>query len=90
MITNIQGEKVPKEKAPCKSLSIILIDSVIKAKEKCYPQTLLEECKYEQEKIKIENPIDDDLEKSLMSLMNMIVNLMMNLTSNLLKAKKVF
>ena len=65
MITNIQGEKVPKEKAPCKSLSIILIDSVIKAKKKCYPQTLLEECKYEQEKIKIENLIDDDLEKSL-------------------------
>ena len=67
-----------------------MLDSVVKAKKKYYPQTLLEECKYEQEKIKIENPIDDDLEKSLMSLMNMIVNLMMNLTSNLLKAKKVF
>ena len=64
MITNIQGEKVPKEKAPCKSLSIILIDSVIKAKKKCYPQTLLEECKYEQEKIKIDNLIDDNLGKS--------------------------
>ena len=64
MITNIQGEKVPKEKAPCKSLSIILIDSVIKAKKKCYPQTLLEECKYEQENIKIDNLIDDDLGKS--------------------------
>ena len=63
MITNIQGEKVPKEKAPCKSLSIILIDSVIKAKKKCYPQTLLEDCKYEQKRIKIENLIDDDLEK---------------------------
>ena len=64
MNTNIQGEKVPKEKAPCKSLSIILIDSVIKAKKKCYPQTLLEECKYEQEKIKIDNLIDDNLGKS--------------------------
>ena len=64
MITNIQGEKVPKEKAPCKSLSIILIDSVIKAKKKCYPQTLLEECKYEQEKIKIDNLNDDNLGKS--------------------------
>ena len=64
MITNFQGEKVPKEKAPCKSLSIILIDSVIKAKKKCYPQTLLEECKYEQENIKIDNLIDDDLGKS--------------------------
>ena len=30
---------------------------------KYYPQTFLEECKYEQEKIKIEDLIDDDLEK---------------------------
>ena len=41
-----------------------MLDSVIKAKKKYYPQTLLEECKYEQEKIKMENLIDDDLEKS--------------------------
>ena len=54
-----------KEKVLCKSLSIIILDSVIKAKKKYYPQTLLEECKYEQEKIKMENLIDDDLEKSL-------------------------
>ena len=55
---------MPKEKAPCKCLSIIMLDSVIKAKRKYYPQTLLEECKYEQKRIKIENLIDDDLEKS--------------------------
>ena len=65
MITNFQDKNVPKEKGPCKCLSIIMLDSVIKAKKKYYPQTLLEECKYEQEKIKIENLIDDDLEKSL-------------------------
>ena len=65
MITNFQDKKVPKEKGPCKCLSIIMLDSVIKAKKKYYPQTLLEECKYEREKIKIENLIDDDLEKSL-------------------------
>ena len=41
-----------------------MLDSVIKAKKKYYPQTLLEECKYEQEKIKMENLIDDDLVKS--------------------------
>ena len=35
-----------------------------KSKKKCFPQTLSEECKYEQEKIKMENLIDDDLEKS--------------------------
>ena len=37
--------------------------SVIKANKK-YPQTRLEECKYIQEKIKTENYIDEDLEKS--------------------------
>ena len=41
-----------------------MLDSVIEAKKKQYPQTILEECKYEQERIKIENFIDDDLEKS--------------------------
>ena len=35
------------------------------SKEKYCPQTLLEECKNEQENIKMENFIDDDLEKSL-------------------------
>ena len=41
-----------------------MLDSVIKANKKYYPQTLLEECKYVQEKIKTENYIDEDLEKS--------------------------
>ena len=63
IITNFYNKKMPKEKAPCKCLSIIMLDSVIKANKKYYPQTLLEECKYVQEKIKIENLIDDDLEK---------------------------
>ena len=64
IITNFHNKKMPKEKAPCKCLSIIMIDSVIKANKKYYPQTLLEECKYIQENIKIENYIDEDLEKS--------------------------
>ena len=55
---------MPKEEAPCKCLSIIMLDSVIKAKKKYYPQTLLEECKYEPKKIKMENLTDDDLENS--------------------------
>ena len=58
------GKKMPKEKSPCKSLSIIMLDSVLNAKKKYYPQTLLEECKYELKKIKMENLIDDHLEKS--------------------------
>ena len=64
VVTNFQGKKIPKEKAACKCLSIIMLDSVIKVKKKYYPQTLLEECKYEPKKIKMENLTDDDLEKS--------------------------
>ena len=41
-----------------------MLDSVIKANKKYYPQTLLEECKYVQKKIKMENHINDNLEKS--------------------------
>ena len=55
---------MPKEKAPCKCLLIIMIDSVIKANKKYYPQTPFEECKYTQEKIKIKNYINEDLEDS--------------------------
>ena len=64
MFTNFHNKKVPKEKVPCKRLSIITLDSVIKANKKCYPQTLLEECKFEQKRIKMEKLIDEDLEKS--------------------------
>ena len=62
MITNFQSNKMPKEKAPCKCLSIIMLDSVIKANKKYYPQTFLEECKYVQEKIKFENYINEELD----------------------------
>ena len=64
IITNFHNKKMPKEKAPCKCLSIIMIDSVIRVNKKYYPQTLLEECEYIQEKIKIENYINEDLEDS--------------------------
>ena len=64
VITNFHNKKIPKEKAPCKCLSMIILDSVIKANKKYYPQTLSEECKYTQEKIKIENYVNEDLESS--------------------------
>ena len=51
-----QDKKMPKEKAPCESLSIIMLDSVVKAKKKYYPQTLLEECNYEPKKDKNGKP----------------------------------
>ena len=62
VITNFHDKKMPKEKVPCKCLSIIMLDSVIKANKKYYPQTFLEECKYVQEKIKFENYIDEELD----------------------------
>ena len=42
VITNFQNKEMPKEKAPCKCLSITMLDSVVKANKKHYPQTLLE------------------------------------------------
>ena len=62
IITNFHNKKMPKEKVPCKCLSIIMLDSVIESDEKYYPQTFLEECKYVQEKIKFENYINDNLD----------------------------
>ena len=64
IITNFHNKKMSKEKAPCKFLLIIMIDSVIRVNKKYYTQTLLEECKYIQQKIKIENYINEDLEDS--------------------------
>ena len=64
LITNLHHKKMPKEKAPCKCLSIKMIDSVSKANKKYYPQTFLEECTYKQEKKKTENYINEDLKNS--------------------------
>ena len=47
-----------------KCLSLIMLDSVIRVNEHYYSQTLLEECKYEIKKNKMENPINDDLDLS--------------------------
>ena len=89
MITNFHNKKMPKEKAPCKCLSIIMLDSVITANKKYYPHAFLEECEYVQEKIKTENYIDDNLEKSESDCdyndkQNLIL-IMMNMTNNLWK-----
>ena len=57
----IGSEKVPEEKIPHKCLSIIILDSVLYAYEKYYPQIFLEECKYAKENIEIKNYIDNEL-----------------------------
>ena len=64
MITNFDIKKTPKEKEPYKILSMIILDSVIKAKKMYCPKKLLEECNYEPKKIEMENLTDDDLQKS--------------------------
>ena len=43
---------------------MLILDSIIGVNKKCYPQTLLEECKYEIKKTKIENLVNEDLEPS--------------------------
>ena len=54
---------MPEENASYKYLSLML-DSVIWVNKKCYPQTLLEECKYEIRKNKMENFINVDFDSS--------------------------
>ena len=65
IITNFYDKngynKIPKEKVPHKCLSIIILDSVIYAYEKYYPQTFLEEYKCVKENIKSKNYIDMEL-----------------------------
>ena len=65
IITNFYNKngskKIPEEKVPHKCLSIIILDSVIYAYEKYYPQIFLEECKYAKENIKTKNYIDKEL-----------------------------
>ena len=73
IITNFHNKKMPKGKAPCKYLSIIMLDSVIKANKKYYPQTFLEECKYQI--------------VTLMMKQNLIL-IMMNIANNFLKVSK--
>ena len=57
----IGSKKVPEEKIPHKCLSIIILDSILYAYEKYYPQIFLEECKYAKENIKTKNYIDKEL-----------------------------
>ena len=65
IITNFYNKKgskkIPEEKIPHKCLSIIILDSVIYAYEKYYPQTFLEECKYVKTNVRTKNYINNEL-----------------------------
>ena len=65
--TNFQGKEVPKENASYDCLSVITLDSFIKVNKIHYPQTLLEECRYELKKNKRRDLIHDDLELDINS-----------------------
>ena len=95
--TNFQGKKVPNQNASYKCLSLLMLDSVVQVKKKYYPQTLLEEWKYETKKTKMENLINDEVEASSSDVALIMMNLnlttkkrMLSLMNNLLKVKKVF
>ena len=62
--TSFQGKEVPKENASYKCLSLIMLDSVIRANKKYYPQIFLEECKCKIKRNKKEDSINDDLDLS--------------------------
>ena len=65
---------------------MLLLDNVIRANKKYYPQILLEESKYEIKKNKMKNLINDDLDPS--SFDESDNNLIKNLT--MMKVKTEF
>ena len=72
-------------------MSLVMLDSVVRVSEKYYPQTLLEECKYEIKKTKLENLINDDLKDLLLKMtMNVIMKPNLVMLNNFLKFKTVF
>ena len=72
-------------------MTLIMLDSVVRVSEKYYPQTLLEECKYEIKKTKLENLINDDLKDLLLKMtMNVIMKPNLVMLNNFLKFKTVF
>ena len=64
MITNFHSKKNAKRK---RTIPVFINNNArfcYQSKKKYYPQSLLEECKYEQKNIKIENLTDDYIGKS--------------------------
>ena len=57
----IGSKKVPEEKIPHECLSIIILDSVLYAYGKYYPQAFLEECKYVKTNVKTNSYINKEL-----------------------------
>ena len=60
--TNFQYNEIPKDNEYYTFLSVILLDSFVKAGNDHYPQIFLEECKYAIKKKKIIKTINEELE----------------------------
>ena len=56
--TDFYGKGIPRKNAAFNCLSLIVLESVIRASKKYYPQTFLEKCKYEVKKKKMEKFIN--------------------------------
>ena len=76
--TNFQGKKMPKERIPCKWLSLIMVDSAVEVNKKYHPQTFFEDKITEENKNNIIN-YDFDLSLVMYLTANLIINLIMNL-----------
>ena len=61
---NFQCDIIAKENASYKCLSLIMLDPVIRANKRYYPQTHLEECKCKTTRNKVKNLINDDFDLS--------------------------
>ena len=59
--TNFLGDEVPKENEHYTCIACITIDSIMRMKEKNYPQVYLEECKYRMKRTKITKFIKAEL-----------------------------
>ena len=60
LYNKVGSTKVPEEKILHECLSIIILDSVLYAHEKYYPQTFLEECKYVKTNVRTKNYINNE------------------------------
>ena len=52
-----KNNKLPEKNKPCRCMSLISLESIIKINKKYYPQTLLQECVYKLINRKVENII---------------------------------
>ena len=63
-VTDFYDEGIPKTDSNHTYLAVISLDSALKKDENCYPQRLLKECKYTEEKVCSSSDDSDDFDDS--------------------------